>query len=74
MWNHALEKSLFTPDELANLGAPLRRGIYIASLDAHIDQLHQQLLSLQLYPVPFETLEPYHGLNSKTAKARPLPS
>ena len=68
MWNHMLEKSLFTPDELASIGAPQRRTIYIASLEAHIDQLHARLLELGLYPVAFETLEPYHGLNSKTAK------
>lgn len=72
MWNHALEKSLFTADELANLRAPLRRTVYIASLEAHIDGLHNQLLELQLYPVPFEALDAYHGLNSKTAKVRLL--
>ncbi|PSR76256.1 hypothetical protein PHLCEN_2v8573 [Hermanssonia centrifuga] len=69
MWNHALEKSLFTPDELANVSAPLRRTMYISSLEAHVDELHAQLLSLELYPVPFEKLEPYHGMNSKTAKS-----
>ncbi|EKM61184.1 uncharacterized protein PHACADRAFT_57340, partial [Phanerochaete carnosa HHB-10118-sp] len=44
MWNHALEKSLFTPEEIASLGAPIRRAIYTASLENHIDQLHGQLL------------------------------
>lgn len=68
MWNHALEKSVFTPEEIATLGAPNRRAIYTASLEYHIDQLHNQLLSLGLYPVPMESLEPYRGLNSKTAK------
>ena len=68
MWNHALEKSLFTPEEIATLGAPNRRAIYTASLENHVDRLHNQLLELGLYPVAFETLEPYRGLNSKTAK------
>lgn len=50
------------------MGAPNRRSIYLASLEAHVDRLHAQLLTLGLYPVPFEKLEPYRGLNSKTAK------
>ena len=52
------------------MGAPNRRSIYVASLEAHVDNLHAQLLTLGLYPVPFEKLEPYKGLNSKTAKVR----
>ncbi|KIK94919.1 hypothetical protein PAXRUDRAFT_827531 [Paxillus rubicundulus Ve08.2h10] len=51
------------------MGAPHRRTIYIASLEAHIDRLHNQLLSIGLYPIPFDRLEPYRGLNSKTAKS-----
>jgi len=51
------------------MGAPHRRTIYIASLEAHIDRLHAQLLSMGLYPIPFDKLEPYRGLNSKTAKS-----
>jgi hypothetical protein len=50
------------------MGAPHRRTIYIASLEAHIDRLHNQLLGIGLYPIPFQRLEPYRGLNSKTAK------
>lgn len=52
------------------MGAPNRRSIYVASLEAHVDSLHAQLLTLGLYPVPFEKLERYRGLNSKTAKVR----
>ncbi|KAI0375358.1 hypothetical protein BV20DRAFT_1048510 [Pilatotrama ljubarskyi] len=69
MWNHALEKMLFTPQEISTMGAPHRRTIYTASLEAHVDRLHEQLLSLSLFPVPFDKLEPYRGLNSKTAKS-----
>ncbi|KAL4064895.1 hypothetical protein V8B97DRAFT_1183389 [Scleroderma yunnanense] len=69
IWNHVLEKQLFTPQELSTMGAPHRRTIYIASLEAHIDRLHNHLLSFGLYPVPFSRLEPYRGLNSKTAKS-----
>ncbi|KAH7883651.1 hypothetical protein F5I97DRAFT_1814249 [Phlebopus sp. FC_14] len=69
IWNHVLEKQLFSPQELSTMGAPHRRTIYIASLEAHIDRLHNQLLSIGLYPIPFERLEPYRGLNSKTAKS-----
>ena len=50
------------------MGAPHRRTIYLASLEAHIDRLHEQLLGYSLAPVPFEQLEPYRGLNAKTAK------
>ena len=58
----------------STMGAPHRRTIYIASLEAHIDRLHAQLLSMGLYPIPFDKLEPYRGLNSKTAKVRTSPS
>lgn len=50
------------------MGTPQRRVVYIASLEAHIDRLHTQLLDAELYPVPFDELAPYRGLNSKTAK------
>ncbi|KIJ21688.1 hypothetical protein PAXINDRAFT_95211 [Paxillus involutus ATCC 200175] len=69
IWNHVLEKQLFSPQELSTMGAPHRRTIYIASLEAHIDRLHNQLLGIGLYPIPFDRLEPYRGLNSKTAKS-----
>ncbi|RDX52083.1 hypothetical protein OH76DRAFT_1401000 [Lentinus brumalis] len=69
MWNHTLEKLVFTPQEIATMGAPHRRTIYLASLEAHIDRLHEQLLGYSLAPVPFEQLEPYRGLNAKTAKS-----
>jgi len=69
IWNHALEKSLFSPYELSTLGAPHRRTIYISSLEAHIDRLHAQLLTIGFWPVAFEELEPFRGLNSKTAKS-----
>ncbi|KAJ6503480.1 hypothetical protein C8R47DRAFT_969249 [Mycena vitilis] len=44
MWHHALERPLFNIMELTTLGSPQRRPIYIASLEAHIDRLHTQLL------------------------------
>ncbi|KAF9456196.1 hypothetical protein BDZ94DRAFT_1229975 [Collybia nuda] len=69
IWNHALEKSLFSPYELSTIGAPQRRTIYMSSLEAHIDQLHAQLLSIGFWPVAFEKLDPFRGLNSKTAKS-----
>ena len=57
----------------ATMGAPHRRTIYIATLEAHIDCLHAQLLAIGLYPVPFERLEPFKGLNCKTAKVSQFP-
>jgi len=68
IWNHKLEKRVFTEHELITMGAPHRRTIYTASLEAHIDRLHAQLLSIGLYPIPMADLEPYRGLNVKTAK------
>jgi len=73
IWNHALEKSVFNAHEIATMGAPHRRTIYIATLEAHIDCLHAQLLAIGLYPVPFERLEPFKGLNCKTAKVSHFP-
>ncbi|KIK05043.1 hypothetical protein K443DRAFT_92069 [Laccaria amethystina LaAM-08-1] len=69
IWNHVLEKSVFTPFEISTLGAQQRRGVYIGSLEAHIDTLHAQLLEIGFYPVPFHDLDPFKGLNSKTAKS-----
>ncbi|KAI0002019.1 hypothetical protein BJV77DRAFT_970726 [Russula vinacea] len=68
IWNHALEKSVFSAHEIDD-GSPHRRTIYIATLEAHIDCLHAQLLAIGLYPVPFDRLEPFKGLNCKTAKS-----
>jgi len=50
------------------MGAPHRRTIYTASLEAHVDRLHSQLLSTGYFPIAFERLEPFRGLNSRTAK------
>ncbi|KAI0713810.1 hypothetical protein C8Q76DRAFT_590384, partial [Earliella scabrosa] len=69
MWNHALEKRIFTSDELLNMTAPARRTIYKASVEAHIDQLHEQLQQSGISPVCLNTLEAYQGLNSKLARS-----
>ncbi|KAF9453747.1 hypothetical protein P691DRAFT_644437, partial [Macrolepiota fuliginosa MF-IS2] len=69
IWNHALEKTIFNPYELSTLGAPHRRAIYLASLEAHIDRLLAQLFSIGCCPVSVAELERFRGLNSKTAKS-----
>ncbi|KAI0030656.1 hypothetical protein K488DRAFT_35869, partial [Vararia minispora EC-137] len=69
VWTHTLEKELFSPTELSTLSAPNRRTIYQASLEAHIDYLHRELTQHGLFPVPLGDLEPFKGLNCKTAKA-----
>ncbi|KAJ6575189.1 hypothetical protein B0H19DRAFT_1254782 [Mycena capillaripes] len=71
MWNHALERPLFNILELTTLGLTQRRPIYIASLEAHIDRLHTQLLSLgtEYFPIDLVELEHLKGLNSKICKA-----
>ena len=50
------------------MGAPHRRTIYVASLEAYVDRLHIQLLGIGYFPVAIERLEPFRGLNSKVAK------
>ncbi|KAF5313201.1 hypothetical protein D9619_003237 [Psilocybe cf. subviscida] len=50
--------------------APHRRPTYIASLEAHIDRVHAKLVEGEWYPVPYSDLDPFKGLNSKTAKIR----
>ncbi|KDR85065.1 hypothetical protein GALMADRAFT_24833, partial [Galerina marginata CBS 339.88] len=69
IWNHALEKFIFSPYELSTVGAPQRRAVYITSLEAYIDRLHAQLFDLGFWPVDLADLEPFMGLNSKTAKS-----
>ncbi|KAJ7487672.1 hypothetical protein B0H11DRAFT_2230405 [Mycena galericulata] len=48
----------------------VRRPIYIASLEAHIDRLHMQLMGLgaDFFPVPLKDLNALKGLNTKTCK------
>lgn len=43
-WNHVLEKAIFTSDEICDESAPQRRKVYVSSLEAHVDALHDQLL------------------------------
>ena len=52
------------------MGAPQRRTIYIASLEAHVDHLHSRMVSIGVYPVDITSLDRFKGLNSKTAKVR----
>ncbi|EIM92974.1 uncharacterized protein STEHIDRAFT_90387 [Stereum hirsutum FP-91666 SS1] len=69
IWNHALERYVFTPEETACMKAPQRRPIYIASLEAHIDALHAELLKVNLAPVNLQDVDLWAGLNSKIAKS-----
>jgi hypothetical protein len=48
--------------------AAQRRAIYISSLEAHVDELHTQLIDLGLYPIPFAELSQYKGTSSKIVK------
>ncbi|KAK0486079.1 hypothetical protein IW261DRAFT_776277 [Armillaria novae-zelandiae] len=68
-WDHVLEKAIFTSDEIFNESAPKRRKVYVSSLEAHVDALHDQLLQLGLWPVPAKELERLRGLNCRTAKS-----
>ncbi|KAJ7597104.1 hypothetical protein C8J56DRAFT_1107399 [Mycena floridula] len=68
IWSLSLEKSIFSAFEISTMGALQRRSIYTASLEAHIDKLHSQLLNLGFSTVPLEELEQFKGLSSKRAK------
>jgi hypothetical protein len=48
--------------------AAQRRAIYISSLEAHVDELHTQLIDLGLFPIPFAELSQYKGTSSKIVK------
>jgi hypothetical protein len=52
------------------MGAPQRRTVYIASLEAHVDQLHSRMYDIGVFPIDITSLDRFKGLNSKTAKAR----
>lgn len=69
LWNHVYEKHVFSEQELLLLKAPERRKVYVASLESHINRLHEQLKTMGIWPVPFEKLDEYYGLNSKIAKS-----
>ncbi|KAF9020478.1 hypothetical protein BDZ89DRAFT_958300 [Hymenopellis radicata] len=68
-WTHEFEEAIFMPEEIAQQTAPQRRKVYLSSLEAHIDALHVQLLSLGFYPIVYADLERYKELNLKTAKS-----
>ncbi|KAI0702207.1 hypothetical protein C8Q76DRAFT_580808, partial [Earliella scabrosa] len=68
VWYHALENRLFNAHEIGYLGAPHRRTLYTASLEGHIDRLHNQLLRRSLFPAPPDALVCYRGLDPKLAK------
>ncbi|KAF8332897.1 hypothetical protein F5887DRAFT_995517 [Amanita rubescens] len=59
IWNHVLEKVIFSPNELLTLRVPYRRTIYVASLEAHIDCLHAQIKEIGFWPVAFDESEHY---------------
>ncbi|KAG7449577.1 uncharacterized protein BT62DRAFT_928290 [Guyanagaster necrorhizus] len=71
-WIHVFENAIFTNDEISNELAPQRRKVYVSSLEAHIDALHDQLLRMGWWPVPAKELERHKGLNSKTAKVHSI--
>lgn len=50
------------------MGSQERRPIYTATLESHIDRLHDQLLEYSLTPASREELKPYYGLNAMLAK------
>lgn len=52
----------------SKMRAAQRRRIYISSLEAHIDRLHNQLIGIGLYPVPFADLVPFKGMSAAAAK------
>lgn len=52
------------------MGSQERRRIYVASLEAHIDAIHETYADVLRELVPPEELASYYGLNQQTAKVR----
>ncbi|KAI0313912.1 hypothetical protein OF83DRAFT_1045738, partial [Amylostereum chailletii] len=69
VWHHAFEQHIFSAQEISSVKTPLRREIYVACLEAHVDVLHAQLIDNQLYLVDLESLDSLRGLNCKIAKS-----
>ncbi len=50
------------------MGVRERQTIYTASLEAHIDHLHEQLAALDKLPIDPQELAMFEGLNNRAAK------
>ncbi|EIW77179.1 hypothetical protein CONPUDRAFT_62316 [Coniophora puteana RWD-64-598 SS2] len=68
IWNHVHEKRIFSPEDILSISTPDRRVIYFASLEAHVDRVHNRMLELGYFPVLPKRLEPYSGINDKIVK------
>ncbi|KAI0722466.1 hypothetical protein C8Q76DRAFT_615938 [Earliella scabrosa] len=70
LWNHRLERRIFSAEEIARISAPHRRATYMTALEAHIDNLHFQLQeTLSMYPASEDALQTYHGMSSRLARS-----
>ncbi|KAI0755745.1 hypothetical protein C8Q74DRAFT_321082 [Fomes fomentarius] len=68
-WVHAMEKDIFSPDELMTMSRRERREIYTASLESHADQLIDQLRQASVEVVSGQDVAAYRGINRKTLKS-----
>ncbi|KAI0716861.1 hypothetical protein C8Q76DRAFT_576397, partial [Earliella scabrosa] len=69
VWFHKFETLIFTPEEIESMSVVKRRPIYMATLEAHIEILLQQLGDMGVAVVSPEELDVYHGLSRVLAKA-----
>ncbi|PPQ74741.1 hypothetical protein CVT26_005073 [Gymnopilus dilepis] len=69
LFNHDLEHHIFTPVERDLVSKPKRRGIYILSLEEHIDRLHAQLEESDHWEYPVHDLQKYKGIHMQTIKS-----
>ncbi|KAI0739330.1 hypothetical protein BC629DRAFT_1445765 [Irpex lacteus] len=69
-WVHAFEGSdMFSDLERKNIHYKQRRLLYKCSLEAHVEELHEQMHSLGICPPTHENiLDSFHGLNTRTGQ------
>ncbi|KZS93094.1 hypothetical protein SISNIDRAFT_466442 [Sistotremastrum niveocremeum HHB9708] len=67
-WHHALEREIFTEEEIQNISVNHRRTIYLSSLEKRVEGMHKQLSAAHKYPVPSSKLEPWCTLKTKASR------
>ena len=67
-WNPAFGEMIGGFDDVRKMPARQRRAIYQAALESHIDQIHEQCLSLGLSLTRPDALKQYQGMDATWMK------
>ncbi|PPQ96305.1 hypothetical protein CVT26_005625 [Gymnopilus dilepis] len=68
LFDHDLEHHIFTPAELELITKTKRRGIYVSSLERHIDTLHAQLEESDHWEYPTHEIQRYKEIHVQASK------